>query len=60
MRKPEKYRDEIQSLLSDVNTETELEYSIYNNIEDELMKGIMIGKKMLINKINYEFQKRRL
>lgn len=60
MRKPEKYREEIQSLLSDLIDETKLEESMYNSIDSELMKGIMIGKNMIMKKIHHEFQVRGL
>jgi predicted component of type VI protein secretion system len=60
MRKPEKYREEIQILLSDLNEETKLEGSMYNSIDSELMKGIMIGKNMIMKKIHHEFQVRGL
>lgn len=60
MRKPEKYREEIQTLLSDLIDETKLEESMYNSIDSELMKGIMIGKNMIMKKIHHEFQVRGL
>ena len=60
MRKPDKYREEITNLLEDMRKDIKSEISMYGDFEDELMKGILIGKKMLMKKINYEFQDRRL
>ncbi len=60
MRKPDKYREEIMNLLEDMRKDIRSEKSMYGDIEDELMKGILIGKKMMIKKISYEFQDRRL
>ena len=60
MRKTEKYREEIQILISDLNDEIKLEESMYNSINDELMRGNLIGKKMIMKKILHEFQSRRL
>lgn len=60
MRKPDKYREEIINLLEDMRKDIRSEKSMYGDIEDELMKGILIGKKMMIKKILYEFQDRRL
>ena len=60
MRKPDKYREEITKLLEDMRKDIKSEISMYGDFEDELMKGILIGKKMLMKKINYEFQDRRL
>ena len=60
MRKPDKYREEIMNLLGDMRDEMGTEKEMYGDIEDELMKGILIGKNMMIQKILYEFIKRRL
>ena len=60
MRKPDKYREEIMNLLEDMRKDIRSEKSMYGDIEDELMKGILIGKKMMIKKISHEFQIRRL
>ena len=60
MRKPDKYREEIMNLLEDMRKDIRSEKSMYGDIEDELMKGILIVKKMMIKKISYEFQDRRL